>query len=81
MKTTIDSAGRVVIPKAIRRRLGLSGGETLQIREHDGVVELELAPTAMKLEEHDGVLVAVPEQDIPKLTDEMVRETVERSRR
>lgn len=81
MKTTIDSAGRVVIPKSIRLRLGLTGGETIEIREHDGVVEIEPAPTPMELEERDGVLVAVPDRDLPALTDEMVRETLERSRR
>ena len=81
MKTTIDSAGRVVIPKAFRLRLGLTGGETLQIRELDGRLELELAPTPMTLETRDGVLVAVPTEDLPELTDEDVRESLERSRR
>ena len=81
MRTTIDSAGRVVIPKSIRVRLGLTGGETLEIRERNGLVELEPAPTPMTLVERDGVLVAVPEQPLPTLTDETVRETVERTRR
>jgi AbrB family looped-hinge helix DNA binding protein len=81
MKTTIDSAGRVVIPKSIRLRLGLSGGETVVVREREGLVEIEPEPTRMRLEEHDGVLVAVPSEKLPPLTDEIVRETIERTRR
>ena len=41
MKTAIDSAGRIVIPKKLRDLLGLSGGEVLEIRECNGVLELE----------------------------------------
>ncbi|NGZ09723.1 MAG: hypothetical protein CV088_10105 [Nitrospira sp. LK70] len=32
MKTTIDSAGRLVIPKALRREAGPQPGSTLEIR-------------------------------------------------
>lgn len=81
MKSTIDGAGRIVIPRALRERLGLKGGETLDIRERDGVVEIEPAPTAMALVERDGVLVALPEQDLPPLTDDIVRQTIEQTRR
>lgn len=81
MKTTIDSAGRVVIPKSIRVGLGLTGGAILEIRERDGLVEIEPMPTPMTLEEQGGVLVAVPDQALSTLTDETVRETLERSRK
>jgi AbrB family looped-hinge helix DNA binding protein len=81
MKSTIDSAGRVVIPKDIRRRLGLSGGEAVEISERDGTIEIEPAPTAMALIDREGTLTAVPAEDLPPLTDEIVRETIERIRR
>ncbi len=81
MKSTIDSAGRVVVPKELRQRLGLDGGAVIEIRERDGRVEIEPAPTAMSLEEHDGDPVAVPEDDLPPLTDDIVRATIERTRR
>jgi AbrB family looped-hinge helix DNA binding protein len=81
MKTTIDAAGRVVVPKGIRLRLGLTGGETIEIRERDGVIELEPAATPMTLEDRDGVIVAVPDPPLPRLTDETVRETLERLRK
>lgn len=81
MKSTIDGAGRVVIPKSIRERLGIRGGETLDIRERDGRIELEPVATPMRLVEGTGGAAAVAEGDLPPLTDEIVRETVERTRR
>ena len=81
MNTTIDSSGRIVVPKKLRERLGLSGGEALEIRERDGVLELEPAPTPMKLERRDGALVAVPDRELPELTADVVREALERTRR
>lgn len=81
MKSTIDGAGRVVIPKALRQRLGLKGGETLDIRERDGRIEIEPAATPMRLAEREGGAVAIPEDELPPLTDDIVRATVERTRR
>jgi len=45
MRATIDQAGRLVIPKRIRDRLGLRGDEQVEITERDGRIEIELAPT------------------------------------
>jgi AbrB family looped-hinge helix DNA binding protein len=81
MKSTIDGAGRIVIPKSLRQRLGLKGGETLDIRERDGRIEIEPAATPMRLVEREGTSVAVPDDDLPPLTDELVRATLERTRR
>ena len=81
MRTTIDSAGRIVIPKALRVRLGLTGGDPVEILERDGHLEIEVVPSAMRLETSDGGPVAVPEEALPPLTGEIVRSTIERSRR
>jgi AbrB family looped-hinge helix DNA binding protein len=81
MRSTIDAAGRIVIPKAIRLRLGLSGGEAIEIHERDGTIEIEPASTPVSLVDRDGVIVAVPEEELPPLTDDLVRATVERIRR
>ena len=81
MQTTIDAAGRVVIPKSIRDSLGLTGGQTIEIRERDGAVEIEPAATPMRLEKRGGHLVAVPEHELPVLRDALVRATLERIRR
>ncbi len=40
MKTTIDAAGRVVVPKQLRIRLGLTGGTEVEVGERDGAVEI-----------------------------------------
>jgi AbrB family looped-hinge helix DNA binding protein len=81
MKTVIDSAGRIVVPKALRQALGLKPGQPLQIRAGDGRLEIEVAATPMKLKKRGKGLVAVPETDLPPLTAEQVRDTLERVRR
>lgn len=82
MKTTIDAAGRVVVPKALRERLGLEGGRVLEIREREGRLEIEPAPTAMTLvKRRGGARVAVPARKLPRLTDDLVRDTLEKTRR
>ena len=81
MRSAIDSAGRLVIPKSLRERLGLTGGQAVEIQEHDGRIEIEPVPTAMTLIDREGGPVAVPEEELPPLTDEIVRTTLERTRR
>jgi AbrB family looped-hinge helix DNA binding protein len=81
MKTTVDAAGRVVIPKALRERLGLTGGRAVEIREREGRIEIEPAPTAMRLVNTGRGLVAVPAEPLPPLTDDIVRASIEQTRR
>ena len=77
----MDGGGRVVIPKDMRERLGIRRGRALEIHERDGRIEIEPAPTAMKLVRRAGGVVAVPGVKLPPLTDELVRDTLERTRR
>lgn len=81
MQTTIDGAGRIVVPKALREELRWDAGQQLELRTVDGRLEIQVPPVAMRLERRDGVLVAVPERPLPPLTAEQVRETLERTRR
>jgi AbrB family looped-hinge helix DNA binding protein len=81
MKSTIDAAGRIVIPKELREALGFRPGLPLEIRASDGRLEIEVAPTPMQLKRRGKHLVAVPEEDLPALTADQVRETLERTRR
>jgi len=70
-----------VIPKSIRQRLGLTGGESLDVVERGGRIEIEPVATPMVLKDHEEGLVAVPKRKLPKLTDDLVRETLETTRR
>lgn len=81
MRTTIDPAGRLVIPKRIRDRLGLRGNDQVEITERDGRIEIEPAFTDVELVREGSVLVARPDRELPPLTDEIVRETLDRVRR
>lgn len=70
MRTTIDASGRLVIPKAMRDRVGLRTGD-VEI-EADGA-DLRIRPIAGDdLEERDGMLVVPAVGTV--LTDEQVRE-------
>lgn len=55
MKSTIDGAGRIVVPKALRLALGLKPGQELEIRAGDGRLEIEIAPTLMRLKRREGL--------------------------
>jgi AbrB family looped-hinge helix DNA binding protein len=81
MITTIDSAGRIVVPKALREALDLKPGQSLEIRAGDGRLEIDIAPTPVELKKRGKGVVAVPPTELPKLTSEKVRETLERIRR
>lgn len=77
MKTTIDHAGRLVIPKDIRRESGIKPGMPLEVRWEKGAIAITPAPLAVKLERKGRLLVAVPNKDVPRLSSE----TVERTRK
>ena len=81
MKTAIDAAGRLVIPKALRQALGLKPGQALEIRAGEGRLEIEVAATPMRLKRRGKGVVAVPAGTLPKLTSDEVRDTLERVRR
>jgi len=82
MRTTIDKAGRIVVPKTIRDELGLAGAAEVEIALVDGRIEIEPAPTEIRLVRgDDGHLIAVAEHALPTLTAERVRELLEQVRR
>jgi AbrB family looped-hinge helix DNA binding protein len=81
MKTTIDNAGRLVIPKDIRHESGIKPGMPLDVRWENGTIAITPAPLAVKLQRKGRLLVAVPAKDAPRLSTETVERTRKRLRR
>lgn len=81
MRTTIDSAGRIVVPKAVRDAMGLRAGREIDVVYTDGRIEIELAPAEVQLDTGVGLPRLVPRDELPDLTDEMVRDALEGARR
>jgi len=81
MKTTIDRAGRLVIPKDIRRESGIKPGMSLEVRWENGTIAITPAPLPVKLERKGRLLVAVPAKDTPRLSTETVERARKRLRR
>jgi AbrB family looped-hinge helix DNA binding protein len=81
MRTAIDAAGRIVIPKSFRDALRLEPGQELELYVRDGRLEAEIPATPMRLERTRAGVVAVPERALPQLTADQVRDTLEQVRR
>jgi AbrB family looped-hinge helix DNA binding protein len=77
MTTTMDAAGRLVIPRQIRREAALEPGVPLEVRCRDGVIEIEPEPLPVTFKRRGRLLVAEPGRPVPALSEE----TVERVRR
>jgi len=60
MRSTIDKAGRVVIPAAIRERAGLTPGAVLEVTSDETGVRLERVAPGPKLVRIGRRLVAKP---------------------
>jgi AbrB family looped-hinge helix DNA binding protein len=79
MRTTIDAAGRIVVPKALRDLLGFTPGAELDLQAVDGRLEV-VVPSRVRVEEGPhGVRFAA--QGAAPLTAADVRELMERGRR
>jgi AbrB family looped-hinge helix DNA binding protein len=77
MKTTIDAAGRIVVPKALRDQVGLIPGQ-VDIAVVGSRIVIE--PTSEEsLVEEDGLLV-IPSAG-ERVTDDDVRDLMESGRR
>lgn len=77
MKSTIDRAGRIVVPKAIRDAAKLRAGTALDIRLVEGRLEIEPASLPVKLERRGKLLVAVAPAQQPTLTAKDVGEAID----
>lgn len=69
------------MPKPLRDELGFGPGQELELSTRDGRLEIAQPSTPMRLERHGTRLTAVSDAELPPLTAEQVRETLERVRR
>jgi len=58
METTMDSVGRIVVPKALRDALGLTPGSTVDISRYGAGLQVLATGRTARLVEESGVLVA-----------------------
>lgn len=77
----MDSAGRLVIPKEVRQQAQINPGMPLDVRLHEGRIEIEPAPLDITIRRRGRLLVAVPQKAAPALRSETVEETRRRLRR
>ena len=75
MTITMDRAGRLVIPREIRREAGLEPGVPMQVRWHEGVIEIEPQPLAVTLTRKGRLLIASPTTPVRTLTHAAVEAT------
>ncbi len=64
METTIDAAGRIVVPKPLRDALGLLPGTKLDVSAYGAGLQLVPAGRTARFVQEDGVLVATGETSI-----------------
>lgn len=74
IQTTIDSAGRLVLPKAVRDEAGILPGMTLRISVQEGRIEIEPAPREVRIVQKGPLRIAVPVEEGPPLTEAIVEQ-------
>jgi AbrB family looped-hinge helix DNA binding protein len=79
MRTTIDSAGRLVVPKVLREELGFTAGTELELQAVDGRLEVAV-PSRVRVEDGPHGLRFTAD-DAEPLSSAQVRELMERGRR
>lgn len=77
MRTTIDTAGRLVIPRSLRNRIGLACGGEVEI-ELDGAA-IRIEPVAGTELREDGGLLVIPTTGT-SIDDTLVRELIDADR-
>jgi AbrB family looped-hinge helix DNA binding protein len=75
MITTMDRAGRLVIPSEVRREAAVVPGTPLEVRCRDGVIEIEPQLVSVTLARKGRLLVATPGRRTPALRTSVVEHT------
>jgi AbrB family looped-hinge helix DNA binding protein len=78
VRATVDQVGRIVLPKALRDRLGLTPGTIVDVSVYGDGLHIAPGGRTARPERHDGVLVAVSDTVI---SDDDVNDIVDSIRR
>jgi AbrB family looped-hinge helix DNA binding protein len=78
VKASVDSVGRIVIPKPLRDALGLSAGSTVDVSRYGAGIQLVPTGRTARLVDEAGVLVATGET---RIDDEVVFGLIDADRR
>jgi len=77
MRTTMDKAGRLVIPRSLRERIGLAGGGEVEVELDGAAVRIE--PVAGRLLREERGLLVIPATGTP-ISGAQVRELINADR-
>jgi AbrB family looped-hinge helix DNA binding protein len=75
IEITIDSAGRIVVPKTIRQQAGLQAGTRLTMRLREGRIEIEPSPREVRIVAKGSLRVASPVAEASPLSNAEVERT------
>jgi AbrB family looped-hinge helix DNA binding protein len=78
VKASVDSVGRIVIPKPLRDALGLSAGSTVDVSRYGAGIQLVPTGRTARLVDEAGVLVATGET---RIDDDLVFGLIDADRR
>jgi AbrB family looped-hinge helix DNA binding protein len=79
MKATIDSAGRLLLPKSIRDALGLTPGSTVDVSPYGGGVQITPGGRTARLERSDDGRLVARSQTV--VTDDVMFALIDAGRR
>jgi AbrB family looped-hinge helix DNA binding protein len=78
METTVDSVGRIVVPKQLRDRLGMQPGTTVEISAYGAGLQVLPAGRTARIVEVDGHSVAASHTPV---TDDIIFGLIDSLRR
>jgi AbrB family looped-hinge helix DNA binding protein len=78
MEATIDSVGRIVVPKPLRDALGLQAGSTVDISRYGAGLQLIPTGRTARLVDESGALVAT---GVTTIDDDVVFGLIDTGRR
>ena len=81
MRTTIDRAGRLVVPEPVRGKLRIRAGAEVDVDEHDGVIEIRPLAALVRVAETETGPAIEAVEPLPVLTDDVAQELATRDAR